>query len=260
MLNTVQQVVAVKDLHEAILDNDILFVFNDWIEPKDDSSLPALTIRSAIYDMLNTLPCQIDHLKRAPEGKLPIGNTIVKLRKHKMETVDNKRKLKDLMEKWSRLVFAKATNFEKTKAATSKDVPEAKVRSNYEIRELALQRHAQKDRTYREEMEKNDMGGTNASFESVLEGGRPDAGAKDKYNRARTPFSNGYVYHFIPAAPRAKDDNGHAKAVEGGVGTQGRMDLKKKLVSERQKKRGSQLGKKDNAKAEDLIMNGRYEP
>jgi len=271
MLNTVQQVVAVRDLHEAILDNDILFVFNDWIEPKDDSTLPALTIRTAIYDMLNILPCQIDHLKRAPEGKLPIGNTIVKLRKHKMETVDNKRKLKDLMEKWSRIVFAKATNFEggKGAAANSKDAPEAKIRGNEEIRELALQRRAQKDRKHREDMEKSTIGNNNTIESVFLEGGKGAAadgsgggGSKDKYNRARTPFSNGYVYHFVPAAPRAKDEGGsqQTKAVEGGAGTQGRMDLKKKLVSERQKKRGSQLGKKDNYKGEDLIMNGRYEP
>ena len=253
MLKTVQQVVAVKELHEAILDNDILYVFNDWIEPKDDSTLPALTIRTAVYDMLALLPCQIDHLKRAPEGKLPIGNTIVKLRKHKMETVDNKRKLKELMEKWSRLVFAKATNFDKpdksSSSSSSKDIPQAKIRSSDELRELALQRQTLKENKYREEMQRIDNRDT--SFESVLEGNSKST--KDIYNRARTPYSNGYVFHFVPSAPRAKDDT------QFKVSSGSRDSLKKKLISERQKTRTSNLGKKDNAKGEDLIMNGRYE-
>lgn len=167
-----------------------------------------------------------------------------------METVDNKRKLKELMEKWSRLVFAKATNFDKPEKSSTKEVPQAKVRSNDEIRDMAVQRQISKENKYREEMQRMDYGGS--SIESVLDGSSSSS-TKDKYNRARTPFSNGYVFHFVPSAPRSKDD-AQFKATEGS-----RDSLKKKLVSERQKTRSGNLGKKDNGRAEDLIMNGRYE-
>lgn len=37
----------------------------------------------------------------------PIGSTIVRLRKHRMETPENKKMLKEIMEKWSRPIFSK---------------------------------------------------------------------------------------------------------------------------------------------------------
>lgn len=113
MLRTVQQMVAVKALQHNLLEKDILGAFKDWIEPKRDASktLPSLTVRTAIYDMLAKLPCQTDHLKRTEGDKKPIGYTILALRKHKQETPENKRALKELMEKWCRPVFRKVNLF-----------------------------------------------------------------------------------------------------------------------------------------------------
>ena len=109
LLKVVQQMVAVKALQHNLLEKDILGAFKDWIEPKRDASktLPSLTVRTAIYVMLTKLPCQTDHLKRTDGDKKPIGYTILALRKHKMETPENKRMLKELMEKWCRPVFRK---------------------------------------------------------------------------------------------------------------------------------------------------------
>ena len=109
MLRTVQQMVAVKTLQHNLLEKDILGAFKDWIEPKRDTAktLPSLTVRTAVYEMLTKLPCQTDHLKRTEGDKKPIGYTILALRKHKLETPENKRALKELMEKWCRPVFRK---------------------------------------------------------------------------------------------------------------------------------------------------------
>ena len=109
MLRTVQQMVAVKTLQHNLLEKDILGAFKDWIEPKRDTAktLPSLTVRTAVYEMLTKLPCQTDHLKRSEGDKKPIGYTILALRKHKLETPENKRALKELMEKWCRPVFRK---------------------------------------------------------------------------------------------------------------------------------------------------------
>ena len=112
LLRSVQQVVAVKALQHNLLEKDILGSFKDWIEPKRDASktLPSLTVRTAVYNMLAKLPCQTDHLKRTEGDKKPIGYTILALRKHKMETPENKRALKELMEKWCRPVFRKVSH------------------------------------------------------------------------------------------------------------------------------------------------------
>jgi len=62
MLERVQKVVNVKALQNALLDLDILAVFVDWIKPLPDKSLPSLTLRSAVYEMLAKLPCQTGEL------------------------------------------------------------------------------------------------------------------------------------------------------------------------------------------------------
>ena len=110
LLSTVVTTVSMKPLHHTMLERDILSNLRDWIEPRDANTLPALSVRTAVYELLMQLPCLPDHLKRSNGEKPPIGVVIVSLRKHKMETQANKRLLKELMDKWSRPIFAKSTD------------------------------------------------------------------------------------------------------------------------------------------------------
>jgi lysophospholipase L1-like esterase len=98
--------VSMKALHNTLLEKDFLCYLRDWIEPKSSSVLPAISLRTAVYEMLLQLPAMTEHLKRGND-KMPIGFVIVSLRKHKMETPENKRLLKELMDKWSRTIFNK---------------------------------------------------------------------------------------------------------------------------------------------------------
>ena len=109
LLKTVQSVVTVKALQHTLLERDLLGALRDWIEPKNDAqkTLPSLAIRTAVYDILMKLPCHTDQLKRSDSLKKPIGHVVLALRKHKQETPENKRLLKELMEKWCRPVFRK---------------------------------------------------------------------------------------------------------------------------------------------------------
>lgn len=111
LLKTVQQMTSMKAMQHSLLEKDILGSLRDWIEPKKDANktLPSLAVRTAVFDILMKLPCQTDHLKRSDGDKKPIGHTILALRKHKMETPENKRLLKELMEKWCRPVFGKVS-------------------------------------------------------------------------------------------------------------------------------------------------------
>lgn len=135
MLSTVTSIVSVRALQHTLLEYDILAVLKDWIAPKDANTLPSLTVRSAVYDILNKLPIGTEHLKRSAPGKQPIGTTIVALRKHKMETQENKRKLKDLMEKWCRPVFSKSV-----------DPRSAVQQQSNELREVSINRLEAKER------------------------------------------------------------------------------------------------------------------
>lgn len=82
--------------------------------------------------MLTTLPICTDHLKRVSSGE-PIGFIIIALRKHKAETVANKRLLKDLIEKWSRPVFAASTGNGNMMSSTSDEVQRAMIAQYKEV-------------------------------------------------------------------------------------------------------------------------------
>mmetsp|Transcript_14577 Transcript_14577/g.24155 ORF Transcript_14577/g.24155 Transcript_14577/m.24155 type:complete len:623 (+) Transcript_14577:75-1943(+) len=111
MLAAVKTTLSMKPLQQTLLDKDILFNLREWIEPKDAQTLPSLSVRKTVYELLLLLPCMPEHLKRSDGPDKPrIGETIVALRKHKMETPANKRLLKEIMDKWSRPIFSKSTD------------------------------------------------------------------------------------------------------------------------------------------------------
>ena len=68
LLPAVQKIVNMKHMQVTLLEYDLLNVLKDWIEPRDAKTLPSHAVRTAVYDMLLKLPCQVDHLKRAAPG------------------------------------------------------------------------------------------------------------------------------------------------------------------------------------------------
>jgi transcription factor SPN1 len=271
MLKTVQSIVEIKALHSTLLEYDILGAFRDWLEPKDDKTLPSLEVRTAIYHMLLSLPCQVDHLKRSTQGKQPIGITIVALRKHKMETETNKRLLKEIMEKWSRPVFSKSVDARNTSG-----------RDSLELRELAAQRH--RTAIAKAEAAASPRGGSprtpsidNAErdlmFGGASAGGAGAAGqtvAGFSRARASCPQSSGFLFTVQPEykiAVQAGNDSGvaagnvKAQSSGGGASGGGKSELgetrEKLLKIMRDHKSVPRGGKKQNVKAIGVTLNGR---
>eukprot|EP01041_Mallomonas_annulata_P005900 gene5900-11910_t len=109
MLKKVQRLSGVKGLQMTLLDFDFLGALKAWIEPRDKKTLPGLTIRSAVYELLRLMPCQGDHLKRSG-----IGKVLLMLGKHPMETPANKRLIKEVVDKWCRPIFGKSADIRST--------------------------------------------------------------------------------------------------------------------------------------------------
>lgn len=106
MLAKVQRLAGVKSLQMTLLDFDILGSLKTWIEPRDKSApLAGLTVRTAVYELLRRLPCQMDHLKRSG-----IGKVLISLRQNEQETPANKRLIKDIVDKWCRPIFGKSAD------------------------------------------------------------------------------------------------------------------------------------------------------
>ena len=103
ILPKVEKTLFQKYLQTYLLEHNVLSALNAWISPKDSQTLSAPLIRTSVYRILQYLPCQNDHLRRSG-----IGKTILALKKHKLETVENKKILREIIEKWSRPIFTNA--------------------------------------------------------------------------------------------------------------------------------------------------------
>lgn len=107
LLNSVIEALQKSSLQQFFLEKNILEVLENWLRPSPvDGSLPDLTIRNKIYDLLFKLPIESDQLRRANFGKL-----IAYLRDSKKETSENRAKLRTLVQNWARMIFGKTDNF-----------------------------------------------------------------------------------------------------------------------------------------------------
>jgi hypothetical protein len=110
VLTQVTNVLNLKPVQFTLLEYDILSSLKLWIDPIDNGKgLPALSLRVPLYESLLGLPCQVDHLKKSG-----IGKTVVALRGHKLESPENKKILKAIMEKWCRPIFNKSADTRNT--------------------------------------------------------------------------------------------------------------------------------------------------
>jgi transcription factor SPN1 len=177
MLSKMERAVTTKQLQMTLLDYDLLSVLKSWIEPMSKTVLAGLTIRNAVYDILKKLPCQTEQLKRSQ-----IGKTLMTLVKHKQETNENKRKIREIVDKWSRPIFGKSIDAR-----------------NIDIRERLMHETAA-EREHRAEMiGKNTSGAVRekSSKQFELKTGEKEI-VDDGRGRARMPMNHGLMFTVQP--------------------------------------------------------------
>lgn len=250
LLESVQIALSMKPMHQTFLEKDILGTLRDWIEPRDASTLPALSVRTAIYEILLQLPCQPDQLKRTSGNRPPIGAIIVMLRKHKMETAENKRILKDIMDKWSRPIFSKSTDIR-----ISGNGGVLLSTDHQEVQEAINQRYTDDtsgSMDYNHHHHQNtSKGGMNNSrgahipvgFDAIMSqqtNTEPTQRINAQFSRARTPYNKGFLFTVQPELKNIDKRN----IMEKALGEE-RMKLYKKITSASRGK-NTGLGKKLN--------------
>jgi transcription factor SPN1 len=100
VLPLVRQRVVNRQLQEELLESNLLTAFKAWLEPPAPNELPTLELRSALYKMLYDLPIEASHLRHSH-----VGQIVMALYKHPKETVQHKKLLESIIQKWSRLIF-----------------------------------------------------------------------------------------------------------------------------------------------------------
>jgi len=94
-------------LQGAFIDAGGLTVLTHWLSPLPDGSLPNINIRSAILRLLLLMPIHVhDPERREQLKKSGLGKVVMFLYKLPEETNQNRRYAKDLVERWSRPIFA----------------------------------------------------------------------------------------------------------------------------------------------------------
>ena len=204
MLSRVERAVTTKSLQGTLLEYDLLSVLKSWIEPMSKTVLAGLTIRNAVYDILKKLPCTTEQLKRSQ-----IGKTLMVMVKHKNETSENKRKIREIIDKWSRPIFGKSIDAR-----------------NIDIRER-LMHETSAEREHRADMiEKNSSNiikkKTSKKFE--LKSGEKEV-VDDGRGRARMPLNHGLMFTVQPQSN--VPGKGGAESVGGGKPSVGAKAVQK---------------------------------
>ena len=230
-LPTLKKIIGVKSLQDFLLDNNILAVLNDWITPKSASSLTSLAVRREVYELVKSvLNPQIHHLKSSG-----IGKTLFALQNHKMEIHDNKVLLKEIIEKWCRLIFSKSSD---ARSGVERE-------TNDEIVHILLNRR-----------QSSDSHSEKADFGNVLNG--KDQSNSDSYTRARTPYSNGFMFMVKPNELKASSSSKHDEAIEvrdRGSGPES-QESRKQNFAKRIKKIQS-LKRKQTSRVAEVSLTGR---
>ena len=106
------EVLSKKSFQLEFLDRGVLTLLKNWLEPLPDGSLPNANIRGTVLNILTDFPLDLGQQDRREQFKKSgLGRTIMFLSKSVEETTSNKKLAKDLIEKWSRIIFNKSTRF-----------------------------------------------------------------------------------------------------------------------------------------------------
>lgn len=190
-LPRVQQLLSIKNLQPTLLEYNLLTAMSRWIEPKDRHTLPGLTVRTAIYEILKHLPCQLHHLKRQPAL---IGKTVMKLLKHKKEIPSNKHILNEIIEKWNRLIFNKSSDARSK--AHRRAVHTGASSGSVQIGSDGMPKMKRQGSV---DSVDSEASGQYQGFEEILSKMKTTGGS-DGFDRVRVPFSTGFQFSVQPVS------------------------------------------------------------
>jgi hypothetical protein len=88
-----------KGMHDVLLDAGILTAVKMWLEPLPNRSLPAISLRRSLLELIKMLPVETDHLRESQ-----IGRIVLYFSRRQKEAPDVQRLAKELIARWSRPV------------------------------------------------------------------------------------------------------------------------------------------------------------
>lgn len=190
MLPEVLEAMIQREMMRPLLEADFLVIAKTWIQPLENGSLGNVTLRQRMIDGISKMNGDFgidnDDLKRSEFGKL-----VMTLYMHKKETPEMKRRLKSLIEQWSRRIFRKSGDMKNLGASHAQRRGEAGLvgiaRAQAAMTANSESRSAQLKTGKRDQ---KDLG-------SILSDGVKQAQDAGR-NRVRVPYSKGFQYTIRP--------------------------------------------------------------
>jgi len=222
MLGRVQEVLAMKKLHNELLDSGILGVMKAWIDPMPDGTLPNSKVRGTVLSLLQRLPVDCSYEDRKEQLKRSgLGKVVMFLSKLPDETPENRRTARDLVERWSRPILA----------------PQGAPAVDEEESQRILHARQQRQRDLQEKTSAEGVGADDADDET----------------RVLRPGDDGFRFHAtIPQAASLdyvrRPESKAAMVISRGGSKGGEHKIKKKLET---------MGKKSSRRATNVSVEGR---
>jgi hypothetical protein len=104
------------DLQTLFVGNGALAAIKSWLSPLPDGSLPSLKVREQLLRMLLILPVEREDLTDSK-----IGHIVMFLLKHPEETRANRDLCEAIVERWSRPIFKRASDYTQVAAPITYD-------------------------------------------------------------------------------------------------------------------------------------------
>lgn len=226
MINTVVDTFTNREITRVLLDLDVLSICKRWIKPLPNGSLGNVTVRQKMLDAIANMTGEAGitpaDLKRSEFGKV-----VMSLYMHKSETPAMKRKLKALIEQWSRPIFQKSGNMRDLERVHS-GRGEGGIAgiSRLQMQEKSRAESATKGPAVR---------GSRKNIASLIKSGKEKGGAAGM-SRVRVPYSKGFQYTVRPTARtdlQSPGDKGGKGEVRGNLSK--RMMEKGRAVAKNQR-------------------------
>jgi len=223
MIDEVCETLARRDMQRPLLDQDLLTICKRWIQPLPNGQLGNITVRQrllgAIAIMTGENGITASDLKRSDFGKV-----VMSLYMHKSETNTMKRKLRSLIDQWSRPIFQKSGNMRDLERVhhSRGDGGLSQISRRHMMEEQS------RERALKAPVKRGHRGGKDQDLNSLIQ-----SGAKGKtesgINRVRIPYSKGFQYSVRPEN-RITGDMDKRRDTTAGPSQDSRGKLSKRMV------------------------------
>lgn len=219
MLSSVVDMLNQKTMVRVLLEHDLLVVVKRWIQPLPNGTLGNVTLRQKLVDAVAKMGTGEDGIQMQDLKRSDFGKMIMSLFMHKKETPTMKRKLKGMIEEYSREVFGRNGNMKDLHNAQSyqrTNIGLAGISRARAIEDAASVKYSQNEASRRKSKGK-DLG-------SIMSKGTKASAGSGK-SRVSVPYSKGFQFTVRPEDKKGDVSDRKNRAIKGN-----RQDLHKRII------------------------------